>query len=161
MEADARSPTHEPMTRNPADASRDDRSVPPPVGHVLEAALYVEDLSRSRAFYEGVLGMGVLVDSDRLVAVDAGGATVLLLFLRGACGPEADLDLPPHDGAGRTHVALAVSAADLEAWRAHLEAARVPVEHEKTWSRGGRSLYFRDPDGHLVELASPGVWPTY
>ena len=30
-----------------------------------------------------------------------------------------------------------------------------------TWAAGGTSHYFRDPDGHLVELASPGVWAIY
>ena len=29
------------------------------------------------------------------------------------------------------------------------------------WPRGGESLYFRDPDGHLVELATPGLWANY
>ena len=26
---------------------------------------------------------------------------------------------------------------------------------------GGESLYFRDPDGHLLELVTPGLWPNY
>ncbi|HWQ03343.1 MAG TPA: glyoxalase, partial [Candidatus Nitrosotenuis sp.] len=26
---------------------------------------------------------------------------------------------------------------------------------------GGRSIYFRDPDGHSLELVTPGVWPNY
>ena len=25
--------------------------------------------------------------------------------------------------------------------------------------RGGESIYFGDPDGHLLELAAPGLWP--
>ena len=37
----------------------------------------------------------------------------------------------------------------------------IEIESEVTWTRGGRSLYFRDPDGHLVELATPGVWEVY
>ena len=35
------------------------------------------------------------------------------------------------------------------------------VTERRTWDRGGRSIYFRDPDGHLIELATPGVWANY
>ena len=27
--------------------------------------------------------------------------------------------------------------------------------------RGGQSVHFRDPDGRLLELATPGLWPGY
>jgi len=27
--------------------------------------------------------------------------------------------------------------------------------------RGGTSLYFRDPNGHMLELATPGLWSIY
>jgi catechol 2,3-dioxygenase-like lactoylglutathione lyase family enzyme len=37
----------------------------------------------------------------------------------------------------------------------------VSIEGEMKWPRGGTSLYFRDPDGHLVELATPGLWSIY
>ena len=49
----------------------------------------------------------------------------------------------------------------IPAWEARLEAEGVPVEGRMTWGRGGQSLYFRDPDGHLGELATPGVWAIY
>jgi hypothetical protein len=33
----------------------------------------------------------------------------------------------------------------------------VAVEGAHTWARGGRSIHFRDPDGHLLDLAMPGL----
>ena len=47
------------------------------------------------------------------------------------------------------------------AWEAALAAHGIPIESRVRWSRGGESIYFRDPDGHSVELATPGVWATY
>ncbi|MDF2970539.1 MAG: glyoxalase, partial [Microvirga sp.] len=38
---------------------------------------------------------------------------------------------------------------------------KIPIESRVTWPRGGTSLYFRDPDGHVLELATPGLWATY
>jgi len=35
------------------------------------------------------------------------------------------------------------------------------IEGRTDWSRGGHSIYFRDPDGHLLELATPGLWAIY
>jgi catechol 2,3-dioxygenase-like lactoylglutathione lyase family enzyme len=58
-------------------------------------------------------------------------------------------------------MAFAVSAEDLPAWERRLEAHALPVEGRTTWSRGGQSVYFRDPDGHLLEFATPGLWETY
>jgi hypothetical protein len=29
------------------------------------------------------------------------------------------------------------------------------------WPEGSTSIYFRDPDGHLLELVTPGLWPNY
>ncbi|MCC6653034.1 MAG: VOC family protein [Candidatus Eisenbacteria bacterium] len=62
------------------------------------------------------------------------------------------------DGA---HIAFAVDADAFEQWLARLAAQGVEVEAVNTWGRGGRSAYVRDPDGHSVELATPGVWETY
>jgi catechol 2,3-dioxygenase-like lactoylglutathione lyase family enzyme len=136
----------------------------PPIERILETALYVDDLDRAAAFYRDLLGLPVLLESPRLVALDAGRSTVLLLFHRGASaqGVMGDLGwLPPHDGAGPVHVAFAIRPDQLEAWESHLAAAGIEVESRITWGRGGRSLYFRDPDGHSLEVATPGVWANY
>jgi len=58
-------------------------------------------------------------------------------------------------------VALGIAAADYDVWRERLRARHIALESETRWDRGGRSLYFRDPDGHLVELVTPGIWPNY
>ena len=47
----------------------------------------------------------------------------------------------------------------LPVWEDHLRDHGVEIEGETHWERGGRSIYFRDPDNHLLEIASsPGVW---
>jgi catechol 2,3-dioxygenase-like lactoylglutathione lyase family enzyme len=134
------------------------------VQRTLETALYCDDLPRAIAFYRDLLGTRVLDQTPRFAALDAGAGTVLLLFVRGASAGGVEFPggwIPPHDGAGPAHIAFAISVADLPEWEASLAAAGVEVESRIRWSRGGVSLYLRDPDGHSVELATPGVWATY
>ena len=136
----------------------------PKLNGVVETALYVDDLDRARAFYETVLGLTPLVADSRLCAFDIGGRNVLLLFARGSTLETVTLPggtIPPHDGSGPIHVGFAVAAEDLPAWEERLAAGNVAIEGRATWKRGGRSLYFRDPDGHLLELATPGLWEIY
>jgi catechol 2,3-dioxygenase-like lactoylglutathione lyase family enzyme len=59
------------------------------------------------------------------------------------------------------HCAFAISSDELAAWKERLNARGVQIEGCMDWPRGGKSIYFRDPDGHLLELATPGLWPTY
>lgn len=137
----------------------------PTLERILETALYVDDLDRAAAFYRDVMGLRVLDSGPRLVAVDAGQASILLLFKRGASRQGADLGaegrLPAHDGSGPVHLAFAIRAEELPGWEHHLAEHGVEIEGTMRWARGGTSLYFRDPDGHLVEIATPGVWATY
>jgi catechol 2,3-dioxygenase-like lactoylglutathione lyase family enzyme len=131
---------------------------------VLETALYVADLDRARAFYVGVLGCTPMLDTSRLLALSVAGRSVLLLFRRGAT--EAALPtpgglVPGHGGDGAQHLAFAVAADALPAWVERLRAAGVGVESRVRWARGGESLYVRDPDGHSVELVTPGLWEIY
>lgn len=131
---------------------------------VLETSLYVSDLERAARFYEETLGLKPMVRDSRLVALDCGPASVLLLFKRGTTGETVKLpggEIPPHEGEGRLHFAFAVEAGDWPAWEARLADLGVAIEGRTDWPRGGRSLYFRDPDANLVELATPGLWANY
>ena len=136
----------------------------PPVSGLLETGLYVEDVARSRAFYTRLFAFPVLVEDDRLCALDVAGRAVLLLFRRGGTTETVHIPggaIPGHDGSGTLHYAFAIAAAHLEAWAERLRSEDIEIESRVRWPRGGVSLYFRDPDGHLVELATPGVWATY
>jgi catechol 2,3-dioxygenase-like lactoylglutathione lyase family enzyme len=136
----------------------------PRIGGLLESALYVDDMERSVEFFGNVLGLRSLVRGERLTAFDAGRQGVLLLFARGRSAvdmPSPNGIIPGHDGSGPLHVAFAISADRYDGWLAHLARSDVPIVSEVRWPRGGRSCYFHDPDGHLVELATPGLWETY
>jgi catechol 2,3-dioxygenase-like lactoylglutathione lyase family enzyme len=130
----------------------------PVVTGVLETSLYVDDLPRATRFYEELFGFERLFADERMCALSVAGRQVLLLFLRRASLTMSSL---PHDGEGPLHLAFAVEAAELAAWEARLEAQSVAIERTIAWAAGGTSHYFRDPDGHLVEIASPGVWAIY
>jgi catechol 2,3-dioxygenase-like lactoylglutathione lyase family enzyme len=134
------------------------------IRRVLEVALYCERLDQSVEFYRMLLGSEPLLESERLVALDAGGGTVLLLFRKGQSSvplPTPGGVIPGHDGSGPSHLAFAIEANDFEAWETRLAALGVGIESRVSWDRGGRSLYFRDPEGRSVELATPGTWATY
>jgi len=123
--------------------------------------LYARDLPRATAFYRDVLGFPILAgDEKRFQAFHPGGRQVLLIFQHGATqepSPAPKGMIPPHDSTGAHHVGFAIAAELYEAWKAHLSDAGVAIESETEWARGGRSLYFRDTEGHLLELVTPGI----
>ncbi len=131
---------------------------------VLETALYVEDVTRSAQFYQTVLALESLVCDARFCALNVAGRQLLLLFKKGGSRtpmPTSGGVIPPHDGQGTSHMAFAIPTSELPAWENRLREENVPIESKVTWPRGGQSVYFRDPDGHLIELATPGVWAIY
>lgn len=136
----------------------------PKLNGVLETALYVDDLEEAARFYEQVLELPLLTQDSRFRAYDVGGRNVLLLFHRGATLETVHLPggtIPPHDGHGPLHVAFAISAVELPVWEQRLATHGIAIEGRTDWPRGGHSIYFRDPDDHLLELATPGLWAIY
>lgn len=136
----------------------------PKLGGILETALYTDDLDKARAFYEDVLELEPIYADERLCAYGVADRDVLLLFRRGTTMETVTMPggtIPGHDGSGPLHVAFAIARDDLGAWEQHLTSRQIEIEGRIDWPRGGRSIYFRDPDGHLLELATPGLWTVY
>ena len=132
-----------------------------------DVARYVADIERTAGFYRRMFGFPTLLESDRLIALDVSGRSVLLLFPEGGTNepfpvPGGTGLIPPHGGSpGGYHFAFAIAAEDMEAWQGRLESEGVAVESIVTWPGGAKSLYFRDPDGNLAELITPGFWSIY
>ena len=136
----------------------------PRLYRVLETSIYVDDLGRAARFYEDILELPVLWSDSRFRGYNVGGQSVLLVFLRGATRETVRMPggtIPPHDGHGPLHIAFAISASELVEWEDRLARHDIAIEGRTKWSRGGESVYFRDPDGHLLELATPGLWAIY
>lgn len=141
----------------------------PSVERIVETALYVANIQKSADFYRRIFGFATLSTSERLIALDVAGRSVLLLFEAGATAtPFATPGgvIPSHGATGPSHFAFAIAAADLSAWQQHLATEGVAIESNVDWSQvvehsTAESLYFRDPDAHLVELLTPGFWRTF
>jgi catechol 2,3-dioxygenase-like lactoylglutathione lyase family enzyme len=130
----------------------------PELTRMLETSLYVDDLARARRFYQEAMQFELMVMDDRFSAFNVAGRQVLLLFRRGGSldpMPTPGGVIPPHDGSGSSHLAFAIEAAQLQGWETHLARYGIPIESRVRWDRGGTSLYFRDPDDNLIELATP------
>jgi catechol 2,3-dioxygenase-like lactoylglutathione lyase family enzyme len=125
---------------------------------ILETSLYVSDVPRSVRFYEDTFGFVVISDfGERGCAMQAGTRQVLLLFKKGASRAIQS----PHDGDGELHLAFAIPSPEFASWESWLQTKGIAIEEKRTWELGGSSLYFRDPDHHLIELATPGTWSVY
>ena len=127
------------------------------VAGLLEAALYGADLEALERFYVDVLGLTPLARTPGRNAVLRCAHSALILFDPAASDAPGGA-FPPHGARGPGHVAFVVPGDELPAWRDRLAARGVAVESEYPWPEGGRSVYFRDPAGNLVELAPPTLW---
>jgi catechol 2,3-dioxygenase-like lactoylglutathione lyase family enzyme len=131
---------------------------------IKETCLTVSDVERAERFYCDLFNLPVIDGDVRFRALNVADSHVLLLFAHGESKNPIHLPggtIPPHDASGQSHIAFAISEGDLDEWRARLTQRGIAIESTVTWPRGGTSLYFRDPDGHLLELLTPGVWSIY
>ena len=134
---------------------------------LVETALFVEDLSRAIVFYEEVLGLAKIKVSDTGCVFRVDDQRYLLIIsCKAAHTPNKTASgdvlppcaLPQHNGRGPGHIAFGISQDAVDSWRARLVKHDVDLLSEITWESGAHSLYFRDPDGHMIELATAGIW---
>jgi catechol 2,3-dioxygenase-like lactoylglutathione lyase family enzyme len=132
----------------------------PTVVGILETSLYVEDMGRAVAFYQTIFAFPTILSTERLTAFRVAERDVLLIFKQGGSLNLSATDKvkSTHDGTGPIHLAFATAASELDHWRTWLAQHDVAIESETEWDSGSHSLYFRDPDQHLLELVTPGIW---
>ncbi|MGE9292869.1 MAG: VOC family protein [Puniceicoccales bacterium] len=123
----------------------------------METCLYVDDLHAAEHFYGTVLRLKLHSREEGKFVFFHLGEGMLLIFDPDASRGGAH-DLPDHGAEGVQHVAFAVSEDSLDDWRQHLEQCGVAIEQDYYWPHGPRSLYFRDPAGHSIELAPRALW---
>jgi catechol 2,3-dioxygenase-like lactoylglutathione lyase family enzyme len=135
--------------------------LPEKISHVLESCLYASDLVAAERFYADVLGLALHgKQPGRHVFFRCGERMVLIFNPAESSQPGAHggLDVPLHGTTGAGHLCFAVREADLAAWQEQLARHNVPIEKFLDWPGGGRSIYFRDPAGNSLELATPRIW---
>jgi lactoylglutathione lyase len=116
--------------------------------------LFVEDLPRSRVFYHEVLGLDVEFEDDVSVGFKIEGLAFIVLQVdRARVQLQGEPTATP--GAGATAF-LTHFTGDVDALHANLVERRVSFFQRPTdqpW--GMRTAYFKDPDGHVWEIAQP------
>ena len=129
----------------------------PKIAYILETCLYADDLEEMERFYADTLGLArMAAEYPRHVFFKVSDQSVLLIF--NPAETAKGRDVPPHGATGPQHVALAVETGELDAWRTHLIEHGVKIEREIERPNGARSVYFRDPAGHSVELVTDNIW---
>jgi len=123
---------------------------------IKETCLYVSDLHKTRAFYEGMLGMEVIGWADGRHVFFRAGESVLLCFISEST--KSETKLPSHHGSGHLHFAFETATDQYEPWKKKIKSQGIIIEQETVWGSNLRSFYFRDPDDHLVEIVMEGIW---
>ena len=130
---------------------------------VKETCLDVADLARATRFYRDLFGFEVIEADERFCALSVAGRHVLILFLRAASsGPihTSGGTIPPPEASGTSHVGFGIAKNQIAPWERLLREHVLAIESKVTWPLAGQSISFRDPDAHLLELLTPGVWAT-
>jgi len=136
----------------------------PNFGGIFETALYVDDLGKAEHFYRHVLGLEKIFSVPGRQLVFQCQESILLVFNPGHTERERTVinggKIPFHGARGAGHMAFRVAKSDLEPWRKYFREVGVSIESEVSWPNGAYSIYFRDPAGNSLELATSDLWTS-
>jgi catechol 2,3-dioxygenase-like lactoylglutathione lyase family enzyme len=132
-------------------------------GKIIETCIYSPDLDVMRDFYVNRLGLDLVSEEEgRHVFVKA-GKSMLLIFNPENTRLAANSIFPVHGAMtppSSIHFALEIEQVGYEGAKNVLIQNKIPIEKEMSWGSGGKSIYFRDPAGNLVEIVTKGQWPV-
>ena len=124
---------------------------------IKETCLYINDLERARAFYEGKLGLEVIGHMPGKHIFFRAGSSVLLCF-----NPEdskTKVSPPAHFGGGKQHFAFEILEVDYELAKDEMRSKGIQITDEVTWKSGAKSFYFEDPEGNVLEIVPErAIW---
>ena len=126
------------------------------ITQIKETSLYVQDLERTELFYHQKLGLKLISLQEGRHIFFKAGSSVLLCFLANVT--KNDDKLPPHYGKGQIHLAFEVAREDYQAAKEKIQSKDITIEHEQHWYDDFYSFYFRDPDGHSLEVVQENMW---
>lgn len=118
----------------------------PPLLGLRHIALRVKKIKESEAFYVECLGFKVEWRPDAANLYLTSGTDNLALH-------EASSKLSDGSGPLDHFGFLVKSPQNVDAWADYLQTSGVKLSQQpKTHRDGARSLYFRDPDGNLIQI---------
>lgn len=111
--------------------------------------IFVRDMNAMRRFYGEILAFPFLRElSPNWIEYGLGGNTLAL-----ARPSRTAADAPTHAGSASLQLAFRVSSAEVDACAEELERQGVALQSPPTNQPfGHRTLFFRDPDGNLLEI---------
>jgi catechol 2,3-dioxygenase-like lactoylglutathione lyase family enzyme len=136
--------------RGTVNESRDDSgSVFQAIKAIDYTVIFVRDMAAMRRFYEGVLGFPVARElSPKWIEYQLGNNTLAL-----AVPTRTAADAPTPAGSASLQLAFKVSVAEVDQCAGELVRQGVELVSPPTdQSFGHRTLFFRDPDGNLLEI---------
>jgi catechol 2,3-dioxygenase-like lactoylglutathione lyase family enzyme len=122
-------------------------------GPVTAITLFTEDLGATRSFYEKVFHLPVYFSDEASVVFQFGETLINLLDVTAA--PEL-IDPAPVGAPDGARFQLTLDVDDVDATCAHLAEHGVALLNgpvDRPW--GVRTASFRDPAGHIWEIAAP------